>query len=231
MFKNQITAAAALLVLSGTALAQSNSPAVVTFTYTDLNGTYVGGAPGGTFTARASSIVPLVSSGTVSRILPAANIAVFNAGFEATVGSSADAVFTISVFNKTAFTAQGLGQMVLTDFDGDQIVAGINGTWVTTFGGRTFFNGNLTQVTFVNNSGSNRFNASAIDPGFDMFFFNNGSLTGALVQLQIIRAGLGFFNTPFTNNAVQTSGQIIPTPGAVALVGFGGLIAARRRRA
>ncbi len=229
MFKNQISAAAALLVLAGAAFAQSNSPAVVTFTYTDLNGTYVGGVPGGTFTARASSISPLVSSGTVSRILPAANIAVFNAGFEATAGA-ADAVFTISVFNKTAFTAQGLGEMVLTDFDGDQIIAGINGTWVTTFGGRTFFNGNLTQVTFVNNSSTNRFNAGPSDPGFDMFFFNNGSLTGALVQLQIIRAGLGFFNTPFTNNAVQTSGQIIPTPGAVALVGFGGLIAARRRR-
>ncbi len=231
MFKNKITAAAALLVLSGTALAQTGSPAVVTFTYTDLNGSYVGTPAGGTFTARASSISPLVSSGTVSRILPAANIAVFNTGFESAAGSSADAVFSISVFNKTAFTAQGAGQMTLTDFDGDQIIAAIDGTWVTTFGGRTFFNGNLRQVTFVNNSGFNRFNATAIDPGFDMFFFNNGALTGALVQLQIIRAGLGFFNTPFTNNAVQTSGQIVPTPGAMALVGIGGLIAARRRRA
>ncbi len=230
MLKNKITAAAALFALSGAALVHAASPAVVTFTYTDLKGSYAGNAGGGTFTAVASSISPLVSSGTVSRILPAASIAVFNAGFEASAGAS-DAVFSISVFSKTAFTAQGVGSMTLTDFDGDQIRADIDGTWVTTFGGRTFFNGNLRRVTFVNSSGFNRFNSGPLDPGFDMFFFNNGALTGSLVQLHIIRPALGFFNTQFTNNSVQTSGQIVPTPGAMALLGVGGLIAARRRRA
>lgn len=221
---------AAVLALAGTVFAQSNSPTVVTFTYTDLSGSYAGNAISGNFTARASAVAPLTTSGTVSRILPMAATTVFSPGFEATAGLS-DAVFNISVYNKTAFTALGAGTMVLTDFDGDQIKADITGTWVQSFGGRNFFNGNLSRVTFVNNSGTNQFNSSPSDPGFNMSFYNNGLLTGALVQLQILRSNVGFFNVPFSNNAVQTSGQIIPTPGAMALLGVGGLLAARRRRA
>jgi uncharacterized protein (TIGR03382 family) len=219
-----LSAAAVVAVFAGSAMAQNNA-AVMTFSYSDLSGEYVGGSPGGTFTAQASS-VGLITSGIVSRVVQSPNQAIFNPGFEGGPGLS-NAIFTISVFAKTAFTAQGAGSFTLTDTNGDRIVGTISGTWVRGAQGRHFFNGNLTNVNLVNTSGDNVFDGNS--GGFDMNFLPFGNLSGALVSLTV-RTGVGFFDAPFSANATQVSGQIIPTPGAGALAGLGLVALAGRRR-
>lgn len=226
MNKNNIQTASVLAVVAGlSSMAAAQQTAVLTFSYSDLAGQYVGGPAGGTFTAKASS-VGLVTSGIVSRVVALPNQAVFNPGFESGLASS-DAIFTISVFNKTAFVAQGAGSFTLTDLNGDTIVGTIAGTWVRGSRGEHYFNGNLTNVNLLNNSGDNTFSGDI--GGFDMGFAGAGNLRGILVSLTV-RQGVGFFDTAFANNATQVSGQIVPTPGAAVLAGFGLIAAGRRRR-
>jgi hypothetical protein len=61
------------------------------------------------------------------------------------------------------------------------------------------------------------FSTAIIDPGFDL-----SSVTGMSVQFSGISAGESATITNFT--------YVVPTPGAAALLGLGGLLAARRRR-
>lgn len=226
MNKSMIIKAAGMAVVAAASSAFAQAPqAVLTFSYSDLSGQYVGGPSGGTFTARASS-VGLVTSGIVSRVVELPNQAVFNPGFESGLAFS-DAVFNISVFAKTTFLAQGAGTFTLTDLNGDTIVGTIGGTWVRGSRGEHYFNGNLTNVALQNNSGDNTFSGDI--GGFDMGFAAGANLRGVLVSLTV-RQGVGFFDTAFANNATQVSGQVVPTPGAMVLAGVGLLAAGRRRR-
>jgi hypothetical protein len=61
------------------------------------------------------------------------------------------------------------------------------------------------------------FSTATMDPGFDL-----SSVTGMSVQFSGISAGESATITNFT--------YVVPTPGAAALLGLGGLLAARRRR-
>ncbi len=226
--KNRLLIVAALA--SGAGLAQSAlADAILTFGYTDLSGQYVGGVPGGTFTARASSLGAIQTSGDVTRLQSPDGTASFNTGFEGSP-DLADAFFEISVFNKTAFSAQGAGFFTLTDVDGDTITGIIEGTWIRGSQGRTFFNGNLLNVVLTDNGqADNSFDGNV--GGFQMAGLGGPmpQLQGALVQL-FIRTGVGFFDQPFFNNSTQVAGEIVPTPGAVALMGLAGLAGLRRRR-
>ncbi len=214
--KNRLIIVAALA--SGAGLAQSAlADAILTFGYTDLSGQYVGGVPGGTFTARASSLGAIQTSGDVTRLQSPDGTASFNTGFEGAL-DLADAYFEISVFNKTAFS------------DGDTISGLIEGTWIRGSQGRTFFNGNLLNVILTDNGQQdNTFNGNL--GGFQIGGLGGPApeLQGALVQL-FIRTGVGFFDQPFFNNSTQVAGEIVPTPGAVALMGLAGLAGLRRRR-
>lgn len=220
----------AAALITGAGLAQTaNADAILTFGYTDLSGQYVGGAPGGTFTARASALGAIQTSGDVTRLQTPGGDAVFANGFVGLPGF-ADAVFTISVANKTAFSADGLGTFVLTDVDGDTIDGVIQGTWIRGSQGRTFFNGNLTQVAIHDNGvQDDQFNGNAGSFQISNLGGPLPVLRGALVQL-FIRTGVGFFDQSFFNNSTQVSGEIVPTPGAAALAGLAGAVALRRRR-
>ncbi len=225
--KNFVISAA---LIAGAGLAQvAMADAILTFGYTDLSGQYVGGVPGGTFTARASAVGAIQTSGDVTRLQSPNGDAVFANGFVGLPGL-ADAFFEISVENKTAFSATGLGRFVLTDLDGDTIDGVISGTWIRGSQGRTFFNGNLTEVAIHDNGAQDdQFNGNTGSFAIDNLGGPMPVLRGALVQL-FIRTGVGFFDQSFFNNSTQVSGEIVPTPGAAVLAGLGGIAALRRRR-
>jgi hypothetical protein len=221
---------AAAAVTSAGLASTASADAILTFGYTDLSGQYIGDVTGGVFTAVASSVGAIQTSGAASRLIgPGEGVATFDTGF---VGNAdlADAQFTISVFNRTANRADGAGQFVITDLDGDTIQGSIDGVWLRGSQGRTFFNGNLRNVTVTDNGDQD-----------GTFNGNEGSwaiagvnpplvLEGALVQL-FIRSGTGFFDQPFFNTSTQVAGELVPTPGAAFLCGLAGLAAFRRRRA
>lgn len=218
---------AAGLALSATAPALAQTDAVLTFGYTDLNGSYVGDSAGGTFTARASAIAPLQSGGDVTRLISVAGSTVFSPGFVGGI-DPADAFFEISVFGKSGSIAFGVGYFLLTDVDGDTIRGDIDGFWNRRSSGRTFFNGSLSNVVLTNISGDGTFDGDG-GGSIDMDFIRQQPLTGALVQL-FIRTGVGFFDSAFQDNSTQVSGELIPTPGAAALALMGLAAAGRRRR-
>lgn len=222
---NRIPVLAVALVASAGLASAVSAQVVLTFNYTDLNGSY--STANSTFTAVASNTPALQSSGNVSRLLDnPSSTAVFNAGFEG--GSAANAQINISVFNIMGTLAQGAGSIVLTDTDGDTISMGLSGFWVRQSGGRTFFNGNITNAVFGFAPGSD--NVFTGQTGsFNMNFAAQQPLTGALIQL-FVRSGVGFFAQDFTGQSTQVAGQLVPTPAAAALMGLGGLAAARRRR-
>lgn len=229
MKMQKMTIVAGLVSLAGVA-ATAQADAILSFGYTDLSGQYVGDVLGGLFTARASSVGAIQTSGDVTRLVPnGVGTATFDAGFEGGI-DPADAVFNISVFNKTSNRANGLGEFVLTDVDGDVIRGDIDGIWVRGSQGRTFFNGNLRNVVLIDNGQQDdQFNGNS--GAFQMSGLGGPvpRLEGALVQL-FIRTGVGFFDQSFFNNSTQVAGEIVPTPGAAALAGLAGVAALRRRR-
>lgn len=223
-----------IVALAGLAVGGvASASVVVTFDYNDLDGDYTAtSATSGTFQAFAADLPAFRSSGTVSRVIPTTGDAVFEPGFWPGT-TQADALFEISV-NKalpTSTTATGSGVFFLLDANGDQITGNISGNWTDT-GTFIVFDGALSNVTFVNFSGDLTFNGS--DPSSTNWSFADliGTIySGAVVTLSFDPAGFGsFFSTSFSNVATGVDGQIIPAPGALALLGLGGLVAARRRR-
>jgi hypothetical protein len=84
-----------------------------------------------------------------------------------------------------------------------------NGLYLSLAGAPVSVSGTGTQTL--------NFSTAIIDPGFDL-----SSVTGMSVQFSGISAGESATITNFT--------YVVPTPGAAALLGLGGLLAARRRR-
>jgi len=215
----------ALFTVAGIA-SSASAEVVLSFGYTDLDGDFVGAAGMGTFTAAATANGALQSSGDVTRLIPGNGTSTFAAGFFALPDFS-DAVFNISVFNRVGSRAQGTGAFVLTDTTGDTITGIIDGIWIRGSQGRTYFNGNLSGVVTNNLTGDGLFNGQA--GAFDLDFTRQSPMNGAIVQL-FIRTGVGFFDTSFSDVTTQVAGELVPTPGAMGLMGLAGLALTRRRR-
>ena len=215
----------ALALLAGGVLASAASGAViVTYGYTDLNGSF----DGSTFTAVAADTGTLQSAGDVSRLTGAGGTAQFEPGF-VSLGDLSDFVQELSVTNIMGNTATGSGSFTATDVNGDTVSGDVDGIFITPGFGIVFFNGLLSNVVLTNNSGDGIFDSP--DGGFVMSDLN-GSYEGAEVKLFTNVAG-GFFNRPFSEISTQVSGEIVPTPGAAALFGLGaafGLVRSRRPR-
>lgn len=217
------------LALTGLVLAAGTASAdvIATFGYTDLNGSYTAtDANGGVFTAVASDLPGLSTSGDVTRNAAPGGTAEFDAGFMS-LGTLADAVINLSVNITGVNQATGAGTVVLTDVDGDTMTADIAGDWISPGFGVVFFSGLLNNVFFNDNGvGDGTFNG--ITGGFDMDLPGTPPYIGAFSQLYI-RFNQGFFTSNFTGQTVSADGQIVPAPGALALVGVAGLFARRRR--
>lgn len=209
-------------VLAAAGLATSASATIVsTFQYTDLLGSYDAGP--GQFTAVAVDSGSFQSAGQVARLIAPGGTAQFEPGFINTTGGNA--VVNISVFNIVGLTAQGTGSFTFTDPDGDTITGNISGNWLSPGGGIVFFNGLLTNVTF-NSTGNGTFEGTTGSFGMGDL---SGIYSGAIVQL-FTRVSGGFFNSSFTDVSTLVSGDIIPAPGVIALMGLGGIFALRRNR-
>ena len=209
--------AVAALGIAGVASAD----AILSFTYSDLYGSYDAGT--GIFDAKAVS----VTSGDVTRLTGAGGTAEFNAGFYGF--DSADFVLTIDVTNNNGSTADGQGSFVVTDANGDTITGLIDGTWIKGAFGTVFFNGQLSNVFINNNSGDAKFDGSTAGVFSTNFKGPIAPYDGALVQLFISSAG-SFMNNSFSGVPTLVSAEIIPAPGTIALALAGGVVAFRRRR-
>lgn len=212
-----LAAGALVAGLAGSA----NADVIATLTYDDLGGSFTRNGAAGVFVARAVNLPGLLqSSGATSRIVPTQGNADFNPGF-VSAADPADFVITINTAVTGPGTATGAGNFVATDINGDTVTGNLTGDWTSAGAGILFFNGALSNVllngqVFNGNTGSWDMNLPGTPP-FD----------GAIVQLTF--SGSGFFDQDFSNRATGTTLQIVPTPGALALLGLGGLVAGRRR--
>ncbi len=214
------------LLAIGASTAVASADTLVTFAYNNLAGTYTPtNATSGSFGAIAVDSVGLQTIGDVTRLTVPSGTADFNSGF-VSAPNPANFVVNVSVdaIDQILGLALGTGSFTITDNDGSTITGAIDGVWIRGGLGQTFFNGNLTNVNFT---------GASFDGDSGSFSTNFGSianLEGAFTQLLLNPGTGGFFTAGFQGVATQAQGEIIPTPGAIALLGIGGLMAARRRR-
>lgn len=219
---------ASMCAVAGLAIAGSASASVITtFSYSDLNGSYSPiNAMTGTFSAVAANTASFQTGGDVSRTAAPGGTAQFDTGFMS-LGTSADMQITLSVVKTGLLEGTGSGTLVITDIDGDTITADIDGLWQSPGFGVVFFSGLMSNVYF-NDNGAADGTFNGVNGSFDMDMPGNPPYLGAFSQLYI-RFGGGFFASAFTGQTVSADGQIVPAPGALALVGVAGLMARRRR--
>lgn len=216
-----------IIASAGLAIAGSASADVLaSFGYTDLNGTYSPiNALSGTFTANASSGA-LQTGGDVTRLAGPGGTAQFDTGFMS-LATSANVQINLSVVKTAALEGTGIGTLVITDIDGDTLTADLGGLWQSPGFGIVFFSGAMNNV-FFNDNGALDGTFNGVTGSFGMDLPGNPPYFGAFSQLYI-RFGGGFFTSGFTGQTVSADGQIVPAPGALALVGIAGLVARRRR--
>lgn len=223
----------AALAIAGAAMctAAANADVVIaTMTYDDLSGrfTQTSGPGFGNFFARAVDTEIIRSSGDVSRHVGVPATAAFPHAFKggATV---ADFQIHIDVAQFASNMATGSGTFIATDHDGDTITGDITGTWIGLGAGFIAFNGELSNV-FFNDNGDEDDTFNGIDgAGFQLSNWGaEQPFIGALVQLTF--GAPSFFQGDFDHRATGVTAQILPTPGALALMGLGGIMLRRRRR-
>lgn len=214
--------------IAGTTLAGP----MVTFTYTNLAGQYSYNGPGpdtGQFRAVATATQNLQSDGSVSLVPgPGAGTAVFNPGFSSR--TIADFQIDISFFNRVGNMASGNGSFIARDIVGNTLSGQLAGDWVM-FGGAVFFNGAIRAAVFTPNP-------LAVLPftGESGTSFGMGApiavqpLDGSIVQIFLATPANSMMDADFREVSTGVAGQLIPTPASAALMAFGGLVAARRRR-
>jgi len=207
----------AILAVAGV----SSAEVILSYTYSDLSGSYDAGA--GVYTAVADAR----TSGDVTRLDGSPGTAEFNAGF---AGSSlADFFLTINVTGNDGSTADGAGSFVVTDTNGDTVEGDLVGTWIKGAFGTVFFNGHLSNVTVNDNSGDGSFDGASAGSFSTDFSAYNSPFEGAIVALYIHSAS-AFLTKDFSGVPALVSAEIVPAPGVLALALAGGLVAGRRRR-
>lgn len=207
------TTIGAVIATAGVAAAQ---PAIISFTYSDLSASFDSGAAAYTAVADADT------SGDVTRLDATPGSSEFDAG--SLPGSFADAQIAMTISNIGAMTADGNGTVTLTDDNGDFILAEVNGIF-RNVGGAVFYEGVLSNAFFIDVTSDNLFDGSTagsfVTPA-------TGPYSGSIVEL-FFNPGT-FFAADFSDQTTLASGLLVPAPGTAALLAFGGLLAAGRRR-
>jgi hypothetical protein len=203
-----------LSLVAGALATSAQANIVVSATYDDAAGSW----DGSTFRARAVSGGGLNTAGSVARLEAPIGTASFAPGFVGGADSADLLIELTSTPTMDPLVRDGTGTFTFTDVDGDTISGTISGTWNNeTFA--VFFNGTLSNVTF---------SGSTFDGNTGSFLSPAGIFEGALTQLQLSPPA-NFFTGNYDRVPTGVTAQIIPTPGALALLGLGGLVATRRR--
>ena len=231
---NRSRIAIALVAVAG-GIAAANADVILTYTYHDLSGSYAASSPNtGNFTAVAVNdpVNALLSSGDVSRIDGNPGTAGFEAGFVSAL-NPADFVLGLTFVRNLGFPnllGTGAGSFASTDADGDTISGSIIGDWINdTVNGFLYFNGSLSNVVVTDNGAQDDlFNGTQLGT-FQISGLGTQPFDGAITLL-VFPSTSGFFNGNFNDAATGVDGKVLPTPGALALLGLGGLVTARRRR-
>jgi len=215
--------AIALTTLAGGAQAEL----AATFGYTDMGANWNSGTS--VLTVGASATTTLSSSGDITNYLGGGfpSTALFNSGF-ASGSTSADSQFSMELSNITATGADAVGTFLITDVNGDTLSGSYVGTWVNQFG-FGFFDGQITDASYNDvESGNNFFEGNA----GDVFAVPTDDLLGALSMLLQMPEWFDSNSGNFNARTTQLDGILttVPTPGALALLGMGGILTGRRRR-
>jgi len=222
--------AAVAFAVAGVAGTASADTTILSFGFTDLDGRFNLGTS--RFEALGVNVAPLQSQGDVSRVnLPGPGTATYLPGQAAGLFSINLVVSGIVGLSATGTGNVGNGGGVnITDADGDTFHADINGQFISN-GIAVFFHGSLSNIFWTDNGPQDGlFNGPGIGAIPLSFAPAPPPYLGAIVQLYIGDVG-GFFVNNFTGISTQASGVVVPAPSSLALIGLGGLIAARRRRA
>ncbi|GJQ29840.1 MAG: hypothetical protein HBSAPP03_17240 [Phycisphaerae bacterium] len=209
---------AAGLFMTAGAVAQP----IASATYFDLSGNW----DGAMFHAYAASAPGLMSSGSVARLVAPIGTADFEPGFVA-AANPADFHLMLNYIPSGPGFGLGFGTFMITDADGDSISGNVNGLWIDDSAntpGQVFFNGALSNVVFTGGT----FNGT-LAGAFSTLFGGTPPYDGAITQLYLSPPG-NFFTSVFSDVNTGVTMQILPAPGAAALMGLGGLLVARRRR-
>lgn len=214
-----------LVLAAGLLATTANAGVVATYGFTDLDGSYDSAT--GVFRAVATDNANYSTSGDVTTIGSPTQTAEYDFGFTTRSGF-ANAVFEISVTGNNGLTALGSGSFTITDDDGDTLSGLISGMWINGGGGFVYFNGSMSGVNFSDNGATDANFDGPDGGGFSFPITQLNNEIGAIVGL-FIKPGT-FFGSTFRDRPTQIDGQILPTPGSLALAGIGGLALARRRR-
>lgn len=221
------TSILAMTAVAGLSSVASANTVLVSLRYDSLSGSYNSALQ--EFRAQAVDTAALRTTGAVSRLVPTTGTATFTAGFVSGADAANFDIRVSAIPTGNPLVRTGSGVFTSTDVDGDFITGVVNGTWYNGGPGFIFFNGTLSNVflvpsgaapengTFDGNAGSWDMNIPAPQP-----------YEGAIVQL--VFGAPNFFLQDFADRATGVTAQLVPAPGALALLGIGGLLAARRRR-
>lgn len=221
-----------LVLAAGLLATTANAGVVATYGFTDLQGSYTpdAGDPAiGVFRAVATDNANYSTSGDVTKIGAPTATAEYAFGFTSRSGF-ANAVFEISVTGNNGLTALGAGSFTITDDDGDTLSGLISGMWINGGGGYVYFNGSMSNVNFSDNGATDSSFDGPDGGGFSFPITQLNNEVGAIVGLFIKPGSFFGVGQAFRDRPTQIDGQILPTPGSLALAGIGGLALARRRR-
>lgn len=216
--------AAALMTIAGSA----HADLAATFGYTDMGANW--DSVSSQLVIGAEDNATLSTSGDLTNYLGAgfSSTALFNDGF-ADGSTSADSQFEMTLSNITANSADASGSFTITDINGDTLTGVYAGTWTNQFG-FGFFDGQITAAVYNDTeSGNNVFEGNA----GQTFVVPADALEGGLSMLLQMPEWFSTQDGDFQARTTQLDGILVstvPAPGALALMGLGGMIAGRRRR-
>lgn len=214
-----------LTLLATVQFAAARTVDLMSFGFTDLNGSFTSGSS--LFTAVDDGN----SEGDVSRLISPTGDAFFVSGGPGGFPGLAafDLTMTVSAISPTLATVlPGAGSITMTDVNGDTFTGGVQGTWINVIGSGNFV-GVLTNVAANNNSGDGMFNGNT---GSFSLAFPPPPFVGNILTLAFqdwFTDGSGALHD-FRGSNTLAEGAVIPEPASFALLLVGGLAAAVRRR-